>query len=227
MLLLGWLALRTAVPSKGTLVVESADPAAEVVIRRDGKEVYRGGGGEVPLPAGDGYTVELAEPKPTLRLTTTRFALAGGGRETVRVEFRAKPRPREEPVAAVAPPSTSGGIDLLRLIDPAKDTVKGVWERKGNDLVGEGRDTHAVIEVPYRPAEEYDYLVEFTRTSGAGDVSLALSKGGQSFKFGIGVHYVNFGFEIVNGVGANAAYPDRILVNGRRYRARWRSARTA
>ena len=113
-------------------------------------------------------------------------------------------------------------IDLLRLIDPAKDTVKGVWERKGNDLVGDGGDQrHAVIEVPFRPAEEYDFLVDFTRLHGNSDVSLALSRAGRPFLWSMAVYGNRFGFELVDGVGitqdASFAIPRLSPVVGHRY----------
>ena len=55
---------------------------------------------------------------------------------------------------------TIGPIDLLKYADPRKDTVKGNWTRQKTDLVASGG--HAILELPYWPPAEYDFLAEFT-----------------------------------------------------------------
>jgi serine/threonine protein kinase len=107
-------------------------------------------------------------------------------------------------------------IDLLPRINPLKDRVKGEWQRQGADLIGRGNGAHAVIEVPYQPPEEYDYEVEFTRTEGNGDVSLALSRAGHSFQWCLAQDGVHFGFCEVDGKPAFSNRPDLAPVNGLR-----------
>jgi hypothetical protein len=78
-----------------------------------------------------------------------------------------------------APPATKP-IDLLALIQPKRDGVRGDWELRGGELLspapdnepfkfkGGGAETSAVIEAPYDPPEEYDLTIvaEFERGRG-------------------------------------------------------------
>jgi hypothetical protein len=84
----------------------------------------------------------------------------------------------------IAPPPAA--IDLLALVDPAKDTKEGSWERRGADLIGSGTGTggnpgHAILGLPYRPPAEYDFTVSYTRKAFAKVVQHAtLPDGGVS-----------------------------------------------
>ena len=88
----------------------------------------------------------------------------------------------------------AGAIDLLKLVDPQKDTVKGTWTRQKTDLVASGGK--AILELPYWPPVEYDLLVELTLNpekgrnkanavlfpvagQGAGRLSWFIDEGGQ------------------------------------------------
>ncbi|MFN7560846.1 MAG: bifunctional serine/threonine-protein kinase/formylglycine-generating enzyme family protein, partial [Prosthecobacter sp.] len=55
-----------------------------------------------------------------------------------------------------------GPIDVLALIDPVRDNLKGTWKKTtdGLSLVGDGN-----MQIPYSPAQEYDFEVEFSITS--------------------------------------------------------------
>jgi predicted Ser/Thr protein kinase len=116
-----------------------------------------------------------------------------------------------------------GAIDLLPLIDPAKDVVKGIWERRGKELAVSGDGAAAVLEMPYRPPDEYDYIVEFTRTQGNEGVSLALSRAGRSFRWCLGESGNRYGFDVTGGrpiAGDPAAVqPSGGLATGKRHRA--------
>jgi hypothetical protein len=97
------------------------------------------------------------------------------------------------PVMAASPSAPSGSapadeaawrnaIDLLPLIDPQKDAVKGEWTFQKGGLIGD-LDKYGRIEIPYQPPEEYDFRVEFSRgrreIAGAGLQFLA--KAGREF----------------------------------------------
>jgi len=61
--------------------------------------------------------------------------------------------------AALGPPAGGGSgapVDLLRLIDPAKDTVSGTWSFSGNVLV---TPPGGMLQIPYSPPAEYDLMV--------------------------------------------------------------------
>jgi hypothetical protein len=80
--------------------------------------------------------------------------------------------------AALAAAKASGAsrvIDLLKLIDPAKDTVQGKFAIENGELVNLGSGQQR-IEIPYHPPEEYDFRVEFTRQQGNDCVIQILSK---------------------------------------------------
>ena len=58
-----------------------------------------------------------------------------------------------------------GGIDLLKLIDPRRDAVKGVWELREGVLSCQPGDW-VRLEIPYTPPDEYDLTIVATRVSG-------------------------------------------------------------
>ena len=49
-------------------------------------------------------------------------------------------------------------VDLLRLIDPAKDAVSGTWSLSGKILVAAPPEP-AVLQIPYSPPAEYDLTI--------------------------------------------------------------------
>jgi hypothetical protein len=53
-------------------------------------------------------------------------------------------------------------IDLLALIDPDKHTLGGNWRKEKGALISD-HSSRAKICIPYRPPEEYDFKIEFTR----------------------------------------------------------------
>jgi hypothetical protein len=89
-------------------------------------------------------------------------------------------------VAAASPSSDKPGgaakfplnqwVDVLPLIDTARDTVKGIWTSNGKELVCEPAE-HARIAVPVIIRGGYDLEVEFTRSTGNADVATMLSVG--------------------------------------------------
>jgi hypothetical protein len=73
-------------------------------------------------------------------------------------------------------------VDLLKLIDPARDTVKGTWKMNGSVLSGQSAAVReASIRIRYQPPEEYDLRVEFTRVMGDECVGEIVSHGGHTF----------------------------------------------
>jgi hypothetical protein len=99
-------------------------------------------------------------------------------------------------------------IDLLPLIDPEKDTVKGQWVFQKGGLVGD-LDNNGRIEIPYQPPEEYDFRVEFSRPSSLNDGSNCqfLAKAGHEFMWSCFAFMKPskniFGFAEINGKNAN------------------------
>ena len=99
------------------------------------------------------------------------------------------PTPPAPPARAVPLP---GGvkpwpeaIDLLALIDPVQDTVNGSW-RKGDQGLQADDDDFSRIRIPYRPPEEYDFRIVFTRNEGGCSTNQILWKEGRHFQWHMG-----------------------------------------
>jgi hypothetical protein len=74
----------------------------------------------------------------------------------------------------------SQAVDLLALIDPAKDRVAGPWGKDGGVLVNpEMKFTR--IQVPYSPPEEYDLTLVAERKKGTNSIVIGLVAGGKQF----------------------------------------------
>ena len=72
-------------------------------------------------------------------------------------------------VSVIAPVAGPRVVNLLKLIDPQRDTFTGNWRlhREGSTpLLSSDGTQHARLNIPYAPPEEYDFRVEFTRTGG-------------------------------------------------------------
>ncbi len=86
-----------------------------------------------------------------------------------------------------APAATdwSKAADLLPLADPARDAVSGAWKREGAGLLGEAEGL-ARIEIPWRPAPDYDVRIVFSLLKGQHEVLLHLTRAGRPFVIQIG-----------------------------------------
>jgi serine/threonine protein kinase len=120
------------------------------------------------------------------------------------------------PIPLPAPPAPPQARDLLPLIDPAVDAVKGHWIRRADGLVGrpEGKQV-AKLQIPYRPPAEYDLRVDFTRTDGDRQVMIGLAHGDRSFRWTMDVGKGSFVFQNMNARPPSNLLPR--LVNNRRY----------
>lgn len=135
---------------------------------------------------------------------------------TVADQGEIKPDPAPKPEKA----DVSGQhlINLLRLIDPKKDTVAGTWQLRDRALIANSSEG-ARIEIPYRPPVEYDFRVTFIRTSGSTIVQICVA-GGHSFMSVVGGWGNRFaGFENINGFGVeqNATQVLLPLTDGQQY----------
>jgi hypothetical protein len=97
------------------------------------------------------------------------------GLAKAKVEKRIDEAAKSTALAAAKAAGASRVIDLLKLIDPAKDTVQGRFTIEKGELVNLGSGQQR-IEIPYHPPEEYDFSVEFTRQKGKDCVIQILSK---------------------------------------------------
>lgn len=83
-------------------------------------------------------------------------------------------------------------MNLLALADPTRDAVFGTWKRLDGALVSDAAgDWHvsrgaARLALPYRPPEEYDFRIVFTRLSGNHCVSQIFFVREQTFAWMMG-----------------------------------------
>jgi hypothetical protein len=124
-------------PSKGTLLVESDDPEAELAIKRDEEVVYPRTKDRAIALAPGSYTVELVEPKPGLKLSTDKFEITSKSQTRVRLVA-------DRPKPPVGKPPT--------VIDPDRKAAEYVLSLGGSVRVNsDDRDTTAVAALPKGP----------------------------------------------------------------------------
>ncbi|MCY2932213.1 MAG: hypothetical protein NTV86_22495 [Planctomycetota bacterium] len=142
------------------------------------------------LEAGTLGTVDKLKAREALEQVQARLDAAGG----------------------TAPP-----IDLLAMLDPAKDVVAGHWKAQGHGLSSDATPLARVM-LPYQVPAEYDLHVEFTRLGGS-TVCLILSHAGRQFVMETGWDAGETGFAYINGQHMNVNETSRRfpIVNGRRY----------
>src|SRR5688500_17089151 len=63
------------------------------------------------------------------------------------------------------------GIDLLRLIDPGRDALRGAWRFEGSSLVMESMSR---LQVPWTAPEEFDLALDVERLSNVGKLLVGL-----------------------------------------------------
>ncbi len=74
------------------------------------------------------------------------------------------------------------GVNLLRLVDLARDSVRGAWQSAAGGIVSPG-DPHARVMIPYVPPEEYDLRIAVEQRTRGPDQALyvGLVGGGRQF----------------------------------------------
>ena len=75
-------------------------------------------------------------------------------------------------------------VDLLPLIDPDRDAVRGKWRKKNGALVSD-RGQPTIITIPYKPPDEYRITMVAERTDGDNAINFGLVADGRSFSAGL------------------------------------------
>jgi hypothetical protein len=102
------------------------------------------------------------------------------------------------------PAAPAGAIDLLALVDPARDAVKGAWRFDGKVLVGSG-DMNATLQIPRPPPEEYDLELVVQRTGSPEAFVIGLVGGGAPFMAGLdGFSGTTSGLAVIDGKNYDA-----------------------
>ena len=84
-----------------------------------------------------------------------------------------------KPGAPAQPQLLGPTVDLLKMIDPKKDSVSGEWKLEKDALVMPAGTQTAWLQIPYQPPDEYDLRVVAARRSGNLDLFLGLIGGGR------------------------------------------------
>src|SRR6185503_725454 len=111
------------------------------------------------------------------------------------------------------------GVDLLRIVDPDKDCVKGVWSIVAGALHSPPAVPHAHVELAYVPPEEYDLNLVVERVSGTGSLDVGLILDQKPFLLVVdGYAEVVTGLDTLDGKPANSnptTYRAQVLPRGR------------
>lgn len=120
-------------------------------------------------------------------LDRTRGTVALGKVNEALAQLAAAATAKAQPRKPTKPTETAGGIeagvikpgawvDILSLVDPAKDAVKGTWRRQDKALAVEPVE-HGRIMIPVAPQGSYELRVSFVRQSGNQSVDFILPVG--------------------------------------------------
>ncbi|MFO1044901.1 MAG: protein kinase [Planctomycetaceae bacterium] len=118
---------------------------------------------------------------------------------------------------------TDQWVDLISQVEPRTQTVSGNWSRNGNELIGKAREWARIAILDSTP-REYDFEVEFTRTSGEHSVALIFPAGSGDATLELdawGKHLS--GLQLINGEDLRSQQTGAATVglkNGKRYVAR-------
>jgi len=134
-------------------------------------------------------------------------------------------------IATSSSSATAKTIDLLPLVDVKRDAVAGLWSRTAEGLVktgGSDGGSGPRLQLPYQPAGDYDFEIEFTATGGRGNIGQILAAQGREFGWMLntgdqGNHRAGFGLLD----GKKSTEPTETtaplkegIVDARRYRSR-------
>ncbi len=149
---------------------------------------------------GDGwwdYAQTLAPANGAARLHTEAHAcewyrlarpnLAGLTLTRIQARMQGTATDPAAPLAASATAPTSNSMNLLPLVDPAKDTLEGKWIIANGSLECTLPTRNALLTIPYDPPDEYDLRLTFTRTDGEGAITILLPSHNKSFDFALDI----------------------------------------
>jgi serine/threonine protein kinase len=131
--------------------------------------------------------------------------------------------------ANASPPTVTGPVNLIALVDAKRDAIKSEWEVRGRELVLKRTQGPQLLAFRHTPPEEYDFEIEFTLKEGIQEASQIIPLQGKSILWKMGLGNSNptqFGFgPVLNGV--NMDVPTRKeamvkrprLLSGQRYRS--------
>ena len=116
------------------------------------------------------------------------------------------------------PTPVGPSVDLLALVDPAKDAVKGTWRHQGSALASVERVSSGRIMIPLAPEGSYELQINFVRISGNDLVGVILPVASSTVTLHLGGWLGRAsGLRLINGKGDNETVKASTLENGRQY----------
>lgn len=119
---------------------------------------------------------------------------AATGLTKARIEKRLDEIRQTLPASALAKRSKT--IDVIKLIDPVKDAIKGDWSVENGVLICSTQHFVPKIYIPYIPGEEYDIKITFSQPRIRHPVSIVMPKAGASFYWQVGGTTGEFSFSV-------------------------------
>lgn len=122
------------------------------------------------------------------------------------------------PTAPAAQPTVAAKeIDLLKLIDPKRDSVRGLWRWEGQTLVSP-RGTDMRLQVPFSPPSEYELEIHAARMEGTHNLNIGLVASGRQFLVNLDGYGASIsGFHLLDGKSANvneSTYRGKVFTTG-------------
>lgn len=118
---------------------------------------------------------------------------------------------------------TDQWVELIPRVEPRARAVSGNWNRNGEELIGKAREWARIAILDSTP-REYDFEVEFTRTSGEHSVALIFPAGSGDATFELDAWGKQLsGLQLINGEDLRSQQSGAATVglkNGKRYVAR-------
>jgi formylglycine-generating enzyme required for sulfatase activity len=93
--------------------------------------------------------------------------------------------PAPADVAEKEEPAQGQLIDILKLVDPKADAIRGNWHFDGPTLVVTGLEPFARLALPVQPTGDYHLLVKFKRIGGQNGPIINLPVGSKNVQFAI------------------------------------------
>jgi len=185
------------------------------------KELAMSGKAADQVALADGWWELMEKEKSPLR-KSQMLARAGALYELAYLGATGLTRTKVEKRLAEADAANTGPnapVNLLRLIDPTKDTVSGQWRLENGALLSSAGNAHRLM-IPYQPPEEYDVTMVVSRRTGTDNISMGLVFGGAQFNLSIDAHSGQGGvslIELIEGVTtvqSNPAMARGLFVTG-------------
>lgn len=123
-----------------------------------------------------------------------------------------------EPAGTSAAAVGGNTVNLLPLVDPAKDTLDGKWAFANNALHCIAPTRNALLALPYDPTDEYDLRLTFIRTEGDGAITILLPSHNKLFDFALDIKGDGRFERVANKIARdNPTAAPVVITNNRRY----------